>query len=66
MKKFTIFIFAVLMFSFLYNCKEKYAEPSETFASLSQSGCISCHMDRDLLKEVADPLPDTGEGGGEG
>lgn len=40
--------------------------PDITIPSLDRgSSCVSCHIDKELLKEVADPEPpheDTGEG----
>jgi len=66
MKRIIVFFAAIIIILSVYNCKEKYEESTETFASLSQSGCVSCHTDRDLLKEVADPIEDGGEEGGEG
>lgn len=66
MKRIILFSALIVLFLSVYSCKEKYEEETESFAALSQSGCVSCHMDKDLLEEVADPLPETGEGGGEG
>jgi hypothetical protein len=66
MKRLILFCAMIIIVLSVFSCKEKYEEETETFAALSQSGCISCHMDKDLLEEVADPIEYSGEGGGEG
>jgi hypothetical protein len=66
MKRFILHTALIIVVLSVFSCKEKYEEDTESFAELSQSSCVSCHIDKDLLEEVADPLPETGEGGGEG
>ena len=52
----------------LAGCTEKYPiDSGHTGPVLSQGGCVACHTDQELLKQVADPLPppsngDSGEG----
>jgi hypothetical protein len=60
------FIFIVFVLFFISSCTDKYEAPSENIAQTGESGCVDCHMDVDLLKEVADPLPPPSGGGGEG
>jgi hypothetical protein len=65
MKFFIISIFTLL---FLFGCTEKYPNKIESGEPvLTGSNCEVCHLDKELLKEVADPLPPSGgEGSGEG
>ena len=48
----------------LMSCTDKYPAPTEKF-SLEENSCTNCHLNSDLLKEVAEPLPDTGGETGE-
>ena len=48
----------------LMNCSDKYPAPVEKF-TLEENSCTSCHLNADLLKEVAEPIPDTGGDTGE-
>lgn len=66
MKRSMLFSAMIIIVLSVFGCKEKYEEETETFAALSQSGCVSCHMDKDLLEEVADPIEYSSENGGEG
>jgi len=47
-------------------CTEKYPSESRDFSAVEESGCTVCHLDAELLKEVADPLPEGNEPSGEG
>ena len=56
-------------FLFIFNCTEKtpLEDVGKNFTSVGESQCINCHTNEDLLKQVAEPLPDAGgEGSGEG
>jgi len=68
-----VFLVQWLFISFILfsGCVEKYqpGEPgSQILDQLSQtSGCVDCHLDENLLLQVATPLPpDTGGSSGEG
>lgn len=65
MKIFYIALIVILLF-LLASCTEKYPEPGDLVGQQDGSGCINCHTNADLLKEVAIPLPpptgSTGEG----
>ena len=56
-------VFLFLMSQLLYmGCTDKY-EPSSPISG-SGSSCVHCHLNSELLKEVATPLPPpTGESG---
>jgi len=56
-------IFFVILF---LNCTEKYPSELEKFTQEQESSCTSCHLDFELLKEVADPLPPDEGHSGEG
>ena len=67
----TLLSVVFVIFVVLAGCTEKYQpeEPgSQTLAQLTKtSGCIDCHLDENLLQQVATPLPpDTGGSSGEG
>jgi hypothetical protein len=61
-----IFIFSVLILLVLLGCSEKYpVSESEDISKTVSDGCSSCHLDKELLQEVAIPLvpPENGESG---
>jgi hypothetical protein len=67
MRKFSFaIVLVVFMLFFMSSCTDKYEAPSENIAQASESGCVGCHSDEQLLKEVADPLPPPPDDGGEG
>jgi hypothetical protein len=67
MKQMKYFIISVLAFLFLYGCTEKYPNHTEDGGPvLTGSNCEVCHLDKDLLKEVAEPLPPSNGESGEG
>ena len=68
MNQMKIFIISVIALLFVFGCTEKYPNITDDGAPvLTGSNCEVCHLDKELLKEVADPLPpDEGEGSGEG
>ncbi len=64
MKKLIVFIILIFV---LFSCKEKIVEPvSNNFTAVSNSSCVGCHTDKDLLAKVAEPLESTGGEAGEG
>ena len=59
---FLLFLLAMLLSS----CTEKYPAVNEgDIARSTGSGCVDCHTNKDLLKEVATPI-DPGDGGDSG
>ncbi|MBN2008710.1 hypothetical protein JW960_05150 [candidate division KSB1 bacterium] len=45
-------------------CADKYKPTANEFVSLQESSCTHCHLNSDLLKEVAEPIDHgTGEAG---
>ena len=60
------FALLLIVLFFISSCTDKYEVPNENIAQSSESGCVDCHTDKDLLKEVADPIPPPPGGGGEG
>jgi hypothetical protein len=50
----------------LTGCTDKYKPTANEFASLKTSSCTHCHLDAELLKEVADPIEHGGGEAGEG
>ena len=55
-----LFIFILI----LLGCMEKYPPQSPSMAVVATSGCIDCHTNQDLLKQIATHLPpDTGSSG---
>ena len=67
MNQMKFFIISALLIILMMGCTEKY--PNKTEAGdpvLTGSGCEVCHLDKDLLKEVADPIPPKEGDGGEG
>lgn len=66
MKK-LIFLSIFLMILIFLACQEKIDnDPSSIFADTNQSGCEGCHLDKELLAKVADPIDAGGEPSGEG
>ena len=67
MKQLKFFIISILAMLFLFSCTEKYPNKTESGTPiLSDSNCEVCHLDKELLKEVADPIPPAPPGSGEG
>ena len=55
------------MIALFMACQEKIDnDPSNIFADVDQSGCEGCHLDKELLAEIAEPLESGGEPSGEG
>lgn len=65
MRKISFALLLIVLF-FISSCTDKYETPNENIALSDGSGCVACHTDKDLLEEVADPLPEPPSGGGEG
>lgn len=59
----SILLVALALFS--WQCTEKYPADADHVAALSD-GCVACHLDADLLKKVATPLPEVEGESGEG
>ena len=61
-----VLAFFFILFLVYMSCTEKYPPQMSKYGEVKESGCTACHLDADLLKEVADPLPGdenhTGEG----
>jgi len=67
MNQMKYFIISALAMLFLFGCTEKYPNHLESGGPVvSGSNCEVCHLDKDLLIEVADPLPPVPPGDGEG
>ncbi|RKY87682.1 hypothetical protein DRQ09_04045 [candidate division KSB1 bacterium] len=64
-KEIFIFIFIFSIY-FLISCSEKYPSPESKFSKIKESGCTYCHLDAELLKKVAEPLPPSEDDEGEG
>ncbi len=50
----------------LFSCTKKYPDQTQMDLAIGGDGCTSCHMNTDLLKEVATPQEDTEGDAGEG
>ena len=67
MKQFLLFIFISLFLFTIMGCTEKYPNKTESgIPVVGQGNCEVCHLDKELLKEVADPLPPAPPSDGEG
>ncbi len=58
-----VFLFCIVLLSI--HCADKYPA-QETDIIASAEGCVACHTNADLLKEVATPLPPVNGEAGEG
>ena len=47
-------------------CTDKYEPVGTDFTASQESSCKVCHLDQELLKQVADPIETGGEDSGEG
>ena len=56
---------SVMILALIWGCTDKY-QPAPNMFSAEESSCTSCHLDKTLLTEVADPLPEPSEPAGEG
>lgn len=55
-----------LILIFVWGCTDKYKPAPNIFSSAEESSCTSCHLNANLLKEVATPLPSDNGDSGEG
>ncbi len=55
-----------LVLIFVWGCTDKNKPAPNIFSSAEESSCTHCHLDANLLKQVATPLPphegESGEG----
>ncbi len=58
--------FCVIIFIWLSGCTDKYKPTANQFASLEKSSCTHCHLNAELLKDIANPIPDDNGESGEG
>ena len=67
MNQMKFFIISILVLLFLYGCTEKYPNMNESGDPVATgSNCEVCHLDKELLKEIADPIPPKEGESGEG
>ena len=62
----TLLVFSLLVVAALVlHCTEKYppAPAGEAPQLAAESGCVNCHLDKELLKQVADPVEHPTESG---
>lgn len=55
--------FSILMHQ---GCTKKSPEDIQASQRFGSSGCLSCHLDQNVLKKVATPLPPPHDEAGEG
>jgi hypothetical protein len=56
---------SVIILALIWGCTDKY-HPAPTQFAATESSCTNCHLNKTLLEQVADPLPESGEPAGEG
>ena len=61
-----LFYFTLILMFFIQSCTEKYSPATLVESTGDGSNCVSCHRNKELLKQVASPLPPPGESSGEG
>lgn len=67
MMKKLLFLGVFFVIGLFISCQEKIEDDhSNIFASVEQSGCVSCHLDKELLAKIAEPIESGGESSGEG
>ena len=68
MKKILFFVISSLVLLVYSGCTEKYPNRTEGGDGpvLAEGGCVECHTDKDMLKELATPLPPPSGESGEG
>lgn len=60
-----ILFLSVLVLALIWGCTDKYQPAPSQFSGV-ESSCTHCHLNKSLLEEVADPLPEPAEPAGEG
>jgi hypothetical protein len=63
---FAVLLIGILSFFLLESCTDKYEPTTMVDAGQGESGCVYCHLNKDLLKQVADPIEQGGGEAGEG
>ena len=68
MKKIIFYSVSSLILLFYAGCTEKYPNKTEggDVPVLAQGSCVECHTDKELLKELATPIPPPSGESGEG
>jgi nitrate/TMAO reductase-like tetraheme cytochrome c subunit len=61
----SILFLSVIILALIWGCTDKY-QPAPTQFAATESSCTSCHLNKTLLEEVADPIPEPSEPAGEG
>jgi len=56
---------SVIILALIWGCTDKY-QPAPTQFAATASSCNNCHLNKTLLEQVADPLPEPSEPAGEG
>jgi len=65
-KNYLAMMILLALCTIIYTCTEKYPASHKDLASDNGDGCLFCHLDSELLKKVADPLPEREGDAGEG
>lgn len=60
---FAVFFIGILAFFLLQSCTDKYEPATLVNVGQGESECVDCHLNKDLLKQVADPVEQAGESG---
>jgi hypothetical protein len=58
-------LFLSIILFMIWGCTDKY-QPAPTMFAAKESSCTHCHLNKALLEEVAEPLPEPSEPAGEG
>lgn len=64
-KKIISVVLLFVLVAMSWQCTKKYPADVDHIAAVSD-GCVACHLDEDLLKKVAAPLPPVEGEAGEG
>ena len=59
-------IVLLLLVLVLVQCTDKYPEAHKELNLANKDGCVNCHLNANLLKKVATPLPPKEGNAGEG
>ena len=66
MRHYVSLLLVVLMIAVSWQCTEKYPMDKDHVGITTTDGCVSCHTDANLLKQVAAPVEHPSENAGEG